>query len=209
MQEKIINFWKAKWKNNHIPFHQENVERALLKYFNEFLTPDMENVFVPLCGKSVDMSWLSKKGLSVTGIELSEIALLDFFKEQKIIYKKTIDEGVSLFQSEKIFLYQCDLFEMPESLKKKFFFDFIYDRASLIALNEKYRILYYKLMRSILKPGGRILLITFESLANPPKTPPYPISFEELKLHFGDSFSIKLLEENQQTKERVYLIQSS
>lgn len=38
-------------------------------------------VFVPLCGKSLDMIWLAQQGHEVIGVELSPVAVEDFFRE--------------------------------------------------------------------------------------------------------------------------------
>ena len=39
-----------------------------------------DNILVPLCGKSLDMLWLAERGFQVTGIEISELAVQDFFR---------------------------------------------------------------------------------------------------------------------------------
>ena len=39
-------------------------------------------VFVPLCGKSLDMVWLAQQGHRVIGAELSQRAIDDFFAER-------------------------------------------------------------------------------------------------------------------------------
>src|SRR3546814_12861307 len=38
-------------------------------------------VFVPLCGKSLDMAWLAARGHRVLGVELSPLAVGQFFDE--------------------------------------------------------------------------------------------------------------------------------
>ena len=39
------------------------------------------SILVTMCGKSVDLLWLCSRGHSVTGVELSPIAVEQFFKE--------------------------------------------------------------------------------------------------------------------------------
>ncbi len=48
----------------------------------------MPRVFVPLCGKSIDMLWLVQQGFAVTGCEISELAVEQFFTENSIPYTK-------------------------------------------------------------------------------------------------------------------------
>ena len=45
--------------------------------------------FVPLCGKSVDMKYLIEAGFEVVGCEGVEKAVVEFFEENKIDFKKT------------------------------------------------------------------------------------------------------------------------
>ena len=63
------------YPQKHCPFMSEGKER------------DGLSVFVPLCGKTLDMVWLCQQGHTVVGCELSEIAALDFFKENSIPYE--------------------------------------------------------------------------------------------------------------------------
>lgn len=52
--------WLKRWDENRIGFHQSNINPYLQKYFDVFSSSE-NNIFVPLCGKSLDMIWLSSK----------------------------------------------------------------------------------------------------------------------------------------------------
>ena len=45
------------------------------------LSDEGEIVFVPMCGKSLDMVWFAEQGCRVIGVELSSLAAKDFFDE--------------------------------------------------------------------------------------------------------------------------------
>ena len=53
-------YWRDRWKEGNTGWHREEVNKYLIKYVNE-LTGGRSNlrIFVPLCGKSVDMLWLA------------------------------------------------------------------------------------------------------------------------------------------------------
>ncbi len=74
-------FWHNRWQDNLIPFHKQRTNHFLEKYFDTLELGDGADVLVPLCGKSVDMRWLRERGCTVTGVELSDIAVRDFFNE--------------------------------------------------------------------------------------------------------------------------------
>ena len=73
-------FWHEKWEINELGFHQDNFNPPLVKHWRTLDIPAGSKVFVPLCGKSLDMLWLVEQGYEVFGVELSEIAAQSFFR---------------------------------------------------------------------------------------------------------------------------------
>src|SRR5690554_8101334 len=69
------SFWHEKWKSNQIGFHLDEANKLLIKHLPSLGVPKGCTVFVPLCGKRLDLVWLRSEGYSVIGVELSEIAL--------------------------------------------------------------------------------------------------------------------------------------
>ena len=83
-----VNDWHERWRDGRIGFHLPATHRALMKHKNSLLgegvtsPPELsKRVFVPLCGKAVDMLWLAACGHRVYGVDLSGVAARDFFDE--------------------------------------------------------------------------------------------------------------------------------
>ena len=55
-------FWHDRWTKNEIGFHKSDANPLLVKYFTELALPKGSLVFVPLCGKTLDISWLLSNG---------------------------------------------------------------------------------------------------------------------------------------------------
>ena len=72
------DFWLDRWRTAQIGFHQAAVDRHLKAYWPRLKLPANSPVFVPLCGKSLDLMWLRNSGHAVTGVELSPLALESF-----------------------------------------------------------------------------------------------------------------------------------
>ena len=72
------DYWRKRWQDDQIGWHQPEPNRFLEQYWKS--SPDGGVVLVPLCGKSNDMRWLVDAGHDVIGVELSEIAVTDFFE---------------------------------------------------------------------------------------------------------------------------------
>ena len=73
-------FWLERWEGNQIGFHQAEHNPHLVEYWQAIGLNLGAKVFVPLCGKSLDMRWLESQGHSVVGVELSQLAVEDYFE---------------------------------------------------------------------------------------------------------------------------------
>ena len=72
-------FWHEQWDHNQIGFHQSIIHPFLVQFW-PVLGLGTGQIFVPLCGKSLDMVWLRDQGHSILGIELSPFGTLRFFQ---------------------------------------------------------------------------------------------------------------------------------
>jgi thiopurine S-methyltransferase len=151
--------WLKAWENAHIyDFHQAITNSLLIDIWPAIDLPKGQSIFVPLCGKSLDMLWLADQGYNVIGIELSPIAVEDFFKENNLAVIQSAIAGFTLWQSGPIRVL-CGDFYMLETAHLGWI-DFIYDRASLTALPQHQRARYVEKIKSL--SNAPILLLTIE-----------------------------------------------
>ena len=102
----------------------------MLRYSDKLLAKDPESVFVPLCGKTLDLPWLAGRTKKVVGIELVHKAVQDFFKENKLTHSIQQSGKLNLFRSDTIVLFQGDFFDLNKEQTASF--DAIYDSGSLV-----------------------------------------------------------------------------
>ena len=124
------DFWLERWQKGETGFHQEQLNPYLSYFYGEKGAPQDKRhalkVFVPLCGKSVDILWLAQNGYEVLGIECSEIAVRDFFEENKLEYKLVEGKPFNRYICEaregqaRIELLQGDFFDLENSVSYKF-----------------------------------------------------------------------------------------
>jgi len=74
-------YWHEKWNSNDLGFHEPEANPLLVQYFNELSLTAGSRIFLPLCGKTLDISWLLAKGMKVVGAELSKLAIEQLFRE--------------------------------------------------------------------------------------------------------------------------------
>ena len=183
--------WISRWESNRIGWHAEQVNRHLNKYLDRFELSFGESVFVPLCGKTNDMQYLLEKNIKVIGVEMSNIAIEQFFSENNLDYSVSKIGQFVLYEGDRIILYCGDFFDLDskhlENVKA------IYDRASLIALDEDLRQKYAKHLSDIIEFDARILLLTLNYPQHQRSGPPFAVSKEEVKQLFNGSFDIQEL----------------
>jgi thiopurine S-methyltransferase len=170
------DFWHERWQQNQIGFHQDEVHPYLSQYWPSAATG---RVFVPLCGKTLDLWWLRQQGHSVVGVELSPLAVQAFFDEADVTPAKT-SNGTALecWQASDIQLYCGDFFALrSEDIAGC---KMIYDRAALIALPPDLRREYVRHLHHLFPQGAQMLLVTLDYPQTEMDGPPFAVSDREV-----------------------------
>ena len=199
------DFWHKRWKEERIGFHRDATNPQLEKFFPTLALPEGAGIFVPLCGKTLDMHYLQKQGHPVVGVELSELAARQFFEESGLTYEKSQVGKLSLFQSEGISFYAGDFFDLEaEQLKGV---RAVYDRAALIALPPEMREKYVQRLKTLLTSESKMLLLTLEYDQSITNGPPFSITDKMVRDFYAGSGSIEelnrreIIEEEDRFKE--------
>ncbi|MBT8118347.1 MAG: thiopurine S-methyltransferase [Gammaproteobacteria bacterium] len=194
-----ITFWLERWSNNQTGFHQQKINPYLMYFYGE-KGPAVEQreklkVFVPLCGKSKDMLWLSQNRYRVFGVECSDLAVKGFFEENALNYKYAEKGQHALYQSSdlpsQIEIFQGDFFELQASDLEDV--TDIFDRASLVALPVEMRQSYADKMAELQKPGVRTLLVTLTFDHTEMNGPPFSVTEDEVNALYANNFSVQKL----------------
>jgi thiopurine S-methyltransferase len=185
------DFWLERWRTGQIGFHQPAVDRHLRRHWPDLGLSENSGVFVPLCGKSLDLLWLRERGHSVAGVELSAVALESFCMEQGVLAKRRALDHFEVYEAARIQLYRGDFFKLaPELLGT---FSAVYDRASLISWTPELRPAYVAHMAALSKPGTLTLLIVMEYLQAQMPGPPFSVSAEDIDRLYSGSHAIQPL----------------
>ena len=186
--------WLDRWQEDRIGFHEASVNRYLQNWFPRFAPATGSRVFMPLCGKAVDIHWIAQQGFEVIGIELSQIAIEAFFAESSLGYERTDSDRFRMYQSANITLLQGDFFDLNEADLRNC--QLVYDRAALIALEHDDRPRYYDHMLSILPVSCDMLLICLEYDQAEMPGPPFSVPTDEVLQRYSNAFAIQMLETN-------------
>ena len=131
----------------------------------------------------------------MVGVELSAIAIQSYFSEQGLSYEQ-LDSGAFIARiSGNIRLLEGSFFD----LQRDDLGDcrLVYDRASLIALDEPTRVRYVEWMQSIMGDRADSLLITLDYDQSEMNGPPFAVSKNEVMHHYGRAFQVDTLQQTE------------
>jgi thiopurine S-methyltransferase len=184
-------FWLQRWERKEIGFHDNEVNAYLMQFWSELNVEQGNSIFVPLCGKSVDLKWLQEQGYAVLGIELSEIAVQAFFQENGYAPKISASENFKHYEANSIRILCGDFFDLSRDELAKV--SAVYDRAAMVALPPEMRERYVSHLLGILPPATQILLITFDYPQSEMPGPPFALAAGEIEALYGKHAEIRLL----------------
>ncbi|RLJ17796.1 thiopurine S-methyltransferase [bacterium endosymbiont of Escarpia laminata] len=200
------DFWIERWRQNQIGFHQHEINTHLQTFWGNLKLDDQSRIFVPLCGKSRDLLWLRAQGHEVLGIEISPIAVGDFFQENNLTPQITQTGAFTEYSTDGLTLLLGDFFDLRHDDLKGI--GGIYDRASLVALPPEMRARYARHLIEIKPPAATTLLVTMEYDQVEMQGPPFAVHEDEVRsLYQADYrietlFSQQILDENPQFRNK-------
>jgi thiopurine S-methyltransferase len=197
------------WQNRQTDeFHQTSVNKYLARFWPALDMVKGNRVFVPLCGKSLDMIWLAAQGCQVIGVELSPVAVAAFFKENRL---QPVTKQVGPFthwQAGNISILCGDYFYLQQSDLGHI--DTVYDRAALTALPEAVRRQYVTHLHRLIDDSSNVFLLTIEDDLEDSQLPAEQQIDAELTTLYEDRFDIQLafveslVEGNERSQYKVY-----
>ena len=185
-------FWHQRWREGRIGFHQDQPTPLLLQHWPSLGVAPGARVFVPLAGKSLDLAWFAAQGHRVLGVELSPLAIEQFFAGQGLRPESHATRHGTHYRAGDIELVCGDVFGLDaEALAGC---DAVYDRAALIALPPDLRERYARELYARLPAGCRGLLVTLEYPQGEKQGPPFSVPETEVRMLYGRDWTVDLLE---------------
>jgi thiopurine S-methyltransferase len=183
-------FWHKRWENNEIAFHEGKANSLLVKHFNELSLAKGRRIFVPLCGKTIDISWLLSNGYRVAGAELSHTAIEQLFMELGVQPDISTVGEVEQWSASHLDIFIGDIFALSNKMLGPV--DAVYDRAALVAFTEDMRSRYAAHLTEITSQAPQ-LLICYDYDQRLVEGPPFSVPSEEVKRQYGAYYDITLI----------------
>jgi len=184
------SFWHQRWEKNEIAFHQSKANPLLVEYFHRLSLTKGSRIFVPLCGKTLDISWLLSNGYRVAGAELSKIAVEQLFMDLGVQPTISAVGEVDQWSTKDIDIFVGDIFALSRKILGPV--DGVYDRAALVAFPEEMRNRYTAHLTEITDKAPQ-LLICYDYDQRLMEGPPFSVSNEEVKRYYTVNYDVTLI----------------
>jgi thiopurine S-methyltransferase len=186
------SFWHQRWSHGQIGFHQQRVTPLLERYWESTGVESGACIFVPLAGKSLDMLWLAARGHRVLAVELSPLAVAQFFEENGLTPTLWESRNGMHHVAGEIEVICGDVFALDAAALAGC--AGVYDRAALIALPPDMRRRYAAQVHGRLPADCRGLLVTLEYPQEQKAGPPFSVGEHEVRGLFEPGWTVDLLE---------------
>lgn len=185
------SFWHRKWERGEINFHESEANPLLTDHVEKLDLAKGSRVFLPLCGKTRDIAWLLARGYRIVGAELSGQAIDALFQELGVEPKIATTGKLTHYSADDIDILVGDIFDISAANLGPV--NAIYDRAALVALPAATRKQYATHLMQITGAAPQ-LLIAYEYDQSVIDGPPFSVSADEVKQHYGAAYQLTPVE---------------
>lgn len=185
------DLWLQRWENGETGFHFDRANPLLEKHYDLLELKENSTIFIPLCGKSLDILYFVEKGHNVVGCELSPLAVSEFFAELEVEPEIKEYDTFKSYSIKGITIFEGDIFDLKKEHLGKI--DAIYDRAALVALHADVRANYTKHLQELTDSAKQLVLTCCYEQELHQRTP-YSVPKEEIEKHYQKSYVIKNIE---------------
>lgn len=183
-------YWLQRWQQGDIGFDQQEPNSNLVAFFPTLALTPGARVFVPLCGKSIDVQWLLQQGHAVVAVELSEDAVQALFQALQLTPDISQQGEHRCYQAGNLCVYVGDVFALERAQLEGV--TAIYDRGALVALDAPLR-MHYSAKLKELCPQAQQLVVTVEYPQPSPQSTPQSVPANELQQLYGDHYRLDCL----------------
>ncbi len=185
------DFWHNKWTRGEVGFHEGAPNALLMAHVSRLNLTKGQRIFLPLCGKTVDIFWLLDAGYRVVGAELSKLAVDELFTTLNVEPEISQQGDLLHYSASGIDVFVGDIFLLTQ--KQLGPVDAIYDRAAMVALPKIMRARYAAHLIEITQSAQQ-LLIAFDYDQTQLNGPPFAVIESELKSLYAEAYQLKAQE---------------
>jgi thiopurine S-methyltransferase len=184
------DFWLRRWENKETAWHESKPNPVLVTHAHQLALPKGRRMFLPFCGKTLDISWLLSRGYRVSGAELSQLAVEQLFMDLGVQPDIASAGELEQWSATNLEIFVGDIFALSQ--KALGGVDAVYDRAALVALPADLRSRYTAHLMALTNKAPQ-LLVCYDYDQHLMDGPPFSVSGDEIRRHYAKTYDVRLL----------------
>ena len=169
------DFWQHQYDEGNVDWDRGAPSPPIVRLLAESPLPDGSKVLVPGCGLGHEVIFVADLGYSVTAVDFAESAVAG-------VKARAGDLPVTVLHR--------DIFGLADDHDRRF--DVVLEHTCFCAIPVEMRPHYADVMHAVLKPGGRIVGLFFET--DEEEGPPFRTTQADIEAHFSSRFDITRME---------------
>ncbi|QNH63313.1 methyltransferase domain-containing protein [Hymenobacter sediminicola] len=168
------NYWRSRYSTGRTGWDTGSITPPLRDYFDQMGSADARRILIPGAGRAYEAEYLHKLGFS-------EVHVADLAPEALA----ALQQQVPGFPAAHL-LHQ-DFFTLPALPP----YDLLVEQTFFCALDPHLRAAYAQQCAALLRPGGTLMGLLFETDFGPVAEPPFGGTREEYRAYFEPYFDFK------------------
>lgn len=194
------NFWQQHWSDGQTAFHLDDIHPDLQVFLPVLSLELGDTVFVPLCGRTLDIGYLLNVGYNVIAIEMVEYAVQQLFNQLSIVPEVSGWKQGKCYRADHLTVYVGNYFDLSSDECAEV--SAIYDRAALAAMPYKLQQRYCQHLGDITVYAKQLVIASaFDQTKM--QGPPFTITPQHIQQYYGQHYTIELLNEIETIKEEM------
>lgn len=169
------DFWQDQYDEGDVDWDRGEPSPPIVRLLTESPLSDGSEVLVPGCGLGHEVIYVAGLGFSVTAVDFAESAVAG-------VKARAGDLPVKVLQR--------DIFGLSGDFEGSF--DVVLEHTCFCAIPIEMRSHYADVMHAVLKQGGRLVGLFFET--DEKKGPPFRTTRADIEAHFSSRFDISRME---------------
>ncbi|MBC6696580.1 methyltransferase domain-containing protein [Hymenobacter puniceus] len=165
------NYWRGRYMNGRTGWDTGSVTPPLREYFNQLGPPDARRILIPGAGNAYEAEYLHQLGFS-------QVWVADLAPEPLA----ALQQRVPSFPA--VHLLQQDFFRLSATPP----YDLIVEQTFFCALDPQLRPAYAHQCAQLLRPGGTLAGLLFDTDFGPATEPPFGGTRKEYQTYFEPYF---------------------
>lgn len=194
---KLQEYWRNRWDTGETQWQRDAMDPMFERNQDVILAGKQDaQVYIPMCGKALELKWFYARGYRVVGVEFVEWVARSFFVDNGLPLVEDLCPVLKckIFQTpdKRLRIFVCSVFDFDKSCAGEM--DIVWDRGAFGSTPMELKHRYMAVMKSLLAPNFSYALETMTFDDDEFKGVPTNVPESVLRKMLGDDVKLRCVD---------------